>query len=175
MSYEPTDWKNGDVIGATQLNNIERGISDMNSSYTPTEWTNGDVITAEKLNNIETGIVNSGGGGGASVEIFARFDYDTTTSTATCDKTYAQIGAAYEDGILYGAIYVNDELWLVSILASGVDYEDTHIYGLGFGNYIHIVPDYDTGDPRVEISSYPDTRHGAYIDINNNVYIIIQD
>ena len=66
MSYEPTDWKNGDVIGATQLNNIERGISDMNSSYTPTEWTNGDVITAEKLNNIETGIVNSGGGGGDS-------------------------------------------------------------------------------------------------------------
>ena len=175
MSYEPNEWKDGDIITDDALNNIERGVSDMNNEYTPTTWKDGDIITAAKLNNIEQGISGGSGGGGASVEIFARFDYDTTTSTATCDKTYAQIGAAYEDGILYGAIYVNDELWLVSILASGVDYEDTHIYGLGFGNYIQIVPDYDTGDPRVEISSYPDTRHGAYIDINNNVYIIIQD
>ncbi len=29
-------------------------------AYTPTEWKNGDVITAEKLNNIERGIENSG-------------------------------------------------------------------------------------------------------------------
>lgn len=29
-------------------------------TYTPTEWKNGDIITAEGLNNIENGIVNAG-------------------------------------------------------------------------------------------------------------------
>lgn len=28
-------------------------------SYTPTEWKNGDIITAEKMNNIEGGITNA--------------------------------------------------------------------------------------------------------------------
>lgn len=28
-------------------------------SYTPTEWKNGDIITAEKMNNIEQGIQNA--------------------------------------------------------------------------------------------------------------------
>ena len=35
-------------------------------AYTPTEWKNGDVITAEKLNNLEEGVqevlTNDGGG-----------------------------------------------------------------------------------------------------------------
>lgn len=31
------------------------------SEYTKTEWKNGDVITAEKLNNIEDGITNNSG------------------------------------------------------------------------------------------------------------------
>lgn len=31
-------------------------------SYQPTEWKTGDIITAEKLNNIERGIGESGGG-----------------------------------------------------------------------------------------------------------------
>ena len=31
-------------------------------SYTPTEWKNGDIITAAKMNNIEQGIVDAAGG-----------------------------------------------------------------------------------------------------------------
>lgn len=29
-------------------------------AYEPTEWKNGDIITAEKLNKIENGIANNG-------------------------------------------------------------------------------------------------------------------
>lgn len=63
MNYEPTKWQNGDTITSAKLNNIEDGVSEVNSEYTPTNWQNGDVITADKLNNIEQGIVNAGGSG----------------------------------------------------------------------------------------------------------------
>lgn len=60
MSYEPTEWKNGDIITEQKLNNIETGVRSMNSEYVPTVWENGDIITAEKLNHIEQGIVAGG-------------------------------------------------------------------------------------------------------------------
>ena len=62
MAYTPNEWACGDTLTAEKLNNIERGISEMNSEYVPTEWQCGDTITAEKLNKIEQGIANAGGG-----------------------------------------------------------------------------------------------------------------
>lgn len=65
MAYTPTDWECGQTVTAEKLNNIERGVAEVNSEYTPTTWQCGDVITAEKMNKIEQGIANAGGGGGS--------------------------------------------------------------------------------------------------------------
>lgn len=61
MAYTPNEWACGDTLTAEKLNNIERGISEMNGEYVPTEWQCGDTITAEKLNKIEQGVANGGG------------------------------------------------------------------------------------------------------------------
>lgn len=37
-------------------------------SYEPTTWKDGDLVTSAKLNKIEQGIANSGGSGGSPVE-----------------------------------------------------------------------------------------------------------
>ena len=79
MSYEPTEWKNGDVITETELNDIEQGVRSMNSAYTPTTWANGDIITAEKLNNIETGLANGPTG---KVNITSTAEVDVTQYAA---------------------------------------------------------------------------------------------
>ena len=63
MAYTPTDWECGQTVTAEKLNNIERGIAEVNSAYNPTTWECGDLITAEKMNKIEQGIANAGGGG----------------------------------------------------------------------------------------------------------------
>ena len=63
MAYTPTDWECGQTVTAEKLNNIERGVADVNSEYTPTTWQCGDLITAEAMNKIEQGIANAGGGG----------------------------------------------------------------------------------------------------------------
>ena len=73
MAYTPNEWACGDTLTAEKLNNIERGISEMNDEYVPTEWQCGDTITAEKLNKIEQGIAS---GGGSS-------DFSTATVTVT--------------------------------------------------------------------------------------------
>lgn len=75
--------------------------------YTPTEWATGDVITAEKLNNIETGIgANETAIGGLDTRVGALESKDfivtfsglTADSNAACDKTFAEIAAAYSAG-----------------------------------------------------------------------------
>ena len=53
------NWSSGDIVTATNLGLIERGVNAVSSIYEPTTWENGDVFTAEKLNNIEQGIENA--------------------------------------------------------------------------------------------------------------------
>lgn len=77
MAYTPNEWACGDTLTAEKLNNIERGISEMNGEYVPTEWQCGDTITAEKLNKIEQGIAS---GGGSS-------DFSTAKLTYSGDAT----------------------------------------------------------------------------------------
>lgn len=61
MSYEPTEWVDGDHVTSAKLNKLEQGVNSM--SYTPTVWNAGDVVTAEKLNKLEQGVAEGGGGG----------------------------------------------------------------------------------------------------------------
>lgn len=62
MAYTPNEWSCGDIVTADKLNNIERGIAEVNSEYVPTSWQCGDLITAEAMNKIEQGIANASGG-----------------------------------------------------------------------------------------------------------------
>lgn len=62
MAYTPSEWSCGDIVTADKLNNIERGIAEVNSEYVPTSWQCGDLITAEAMNKIEQGIADAGGG-----------------------------------------------------------------------------------------------------------------
>ena len=36
-------------------------------SYEPTNWKNGDIVTADKLNKLEQGVASAGGGGGVLI------------------------------------------------------------------------------------------------------------
>ena len=74
MAYEKRTWQDGDAVTSAKLNNIERGVEEVNSEYVKTTWQAGDIVTAEKLNNIENGIENASGGGGSG-------DYPTITAT----------------------------------------------------------------------------------------------
>lgn len=62
MAYVKQNWECGDIVTADKLNNIERGIAEVNSEYVPTTWQCGDLITAEAMNKIEQGVANASGG-----------------------------------------------------------------------------------------------------------------
>lgn len=59
MSYEPTNWKTGDVVTSAKLNKIEGGVSEMSEAYEPTVWKTGDVVTSAKLNKIEQALADA--------------------------------------------------------------------------------------------------------------------
>ena len=59
MSYEPTNWKTGDVVTSAKLNKIEGGVSEVSEAYEPTVWKTGDVVTSAKLNKIEQALADA--------------------------------------------------------------------------------------------------------------------
>lgn len=59
MSYEPTNWKTGDVVTSAKLNKIEGGVSEVAEAYEPTVWKTGDVVTSTKLNKIEQALADA--------------------------------------------------------------------------------------------------------------------
>lgn len=61
MSYEPTNWKTGDVVTSAKLNKIEGGVSEVSEAYEPTVWKTGDVVTSAKLNKIEQALADDSG------------------------------------------------------------------------------------------------------------------
>lgn len=73
MAYEKHDWVCGEVLNEAKMNNIERGLADMDETYVPTEWKCGDTITAEKMNKIEDELAylseNCGGGDYSTAEV----------------------------------------------------------------------------------------------------------
>ncbi len=72
-------------------------------SYTPTTWVTGDKVTATKMNKLEQGVANNGGASGLLVT--ATVDGDTRT----LDKTYTEIAAAFENGMIPVVKEVYDE------------------------------------------------------------------
>ena len=91
MSYTPTSWENGDTITAEGLNNIERGVADIDSGYTPTVWQTGDIITAEKLNKIEQGIADAAG---SAITVESLSVSSNGTYTATAGTAYSPVSVS---------------------------------------------------------------------------------
>ena len=69
-------------------------------SYTPNTWVTGDVITAEKLNNMENGIAGTGRGFFVINATGVADESSNTTTQPTLDKTFAEISAAYQSGLI---------------------------------------------------------------------------
>lgn len=64
MSYEPYEWKDGDIINASKLNRIENGIAEANTTSTIllVNLTNdGNVVTSNKTAGEILDVLNQGG------------------------------------------------------------------------------------------------------------------
>ena len=115
-------------------------------AYTPTEWKNGDVITAEKLNNIENGIVNieSEGVPIAIVDVVAAVDagdYD-----AQSDATYEQLTSLFNEGkIVIAKVTTTSNTIEYAIMALQAEYGIYAKLSVTFGGGI-IGVDATTGD-----------------------------
>lgn len=135
MAYTPNEWACGDTLTAEKLNNIERGISEMNDEYVPTEWQCGDTITAEKLNKIEQGIASGGGSSdfstakltvtgsstfGIPISISRVSSYEGTEATAPAISENGIYDVILYKGVAFGAFDTEES---VSITGSG-EYDD---------------------------------------------------
>lgn len=67
-------------------------------SYDPTNWKAGDVISSQKLNKLEQGVADAGGGGGALVVHIQKEVISEDETHYTADKTAGEIKAALESG-----------------------------------------------------------------------------
>ena len=61
-------------------------------AYTPTTWKSGDVVTSTKLNKLETAA--------APFVVTFTVDWSGEDPTATADKTFAEIEAAWNAGMV---------------------------------------------------------------------------
>lgn len=148
MAYTPNEWACGDTLTAEKLNNIERGISEMNSEYVPTEWQCGDTITAEKLNKIEQGIANASGGGSWTVLT------EESVTTIQGDGNFSQGNLTYSQLINADTIRVTFD---------GTEYECTlESSGDGYSAY----GGFSQGHP--DFTEYPFALYSE--DANNEVY-----
>ena len=100
-------------------------------SYNPNIWNTGDIITAEKLNNMERGIGESGGGETFLINV----EISAETGAISADKTYAEIIAAVDQGIIPVVKFIPDETEFFYYTFCGLlDY-----------NYIYQNPEYPDG------------------------------
>lgn len=99
MSYTPTEWETGQTITAEKLNKLEQGVADAGGGSDLPEVTADDkdkyLHTNSSTGDLEWSAVS--GGGGAFVVTEA---VDETTGDDTLDKTYAEILAAAEAGMM---------------------------------------------------------------------------
>lgn len=65
-------------------------------AYDPTVWKSGDTITSAKLNKLENGLAEASGGGtgGGVLKV-------NVNEQGQMDKTYAEIKAAFYEGIVF--------------------------------------------------------------------------
>lgn len=133
------NWSSGDIVTATNLGSIERGVNAVSSMYEPTTWENGDVFTAEKLNNIEQGIENAS-------NLWTVLTEETVTTEASGSGLY---GTSLE----YSELITADS---VRITLNGVEYTCANISEeSGEGAYGAEIPNWSTYPFRLESSESP--------------------
>lgn len=73
-------------------------------SYEPTNWKTGDVVTSEKLNKLEEGVAEASSGGSAGgayvVEVRKIFNEDDDDYEYKCAGKYSELLAAHDAGKL---------------------------------------------------------------------------
>lgn len=72
-------------------------------AYDPTVWKSGDTITSAKLNKLENGLAEASGGGtgGGVLKV-------GVNGQSQMDKTYAEIKAAFMEGIVFNILPTSD-------------------------------------------------------------------
>ena len=92
-------------------------------SYEPTNWKAGDTVTSAKLNKLEQGIAAASGGGGVLV---VHFD----TNTLALDKTYSEIKAAAETGIVVIQTRPSEYFMMSGLVTTVVEPPANTVYGI---------------------------------------------
>lgn len=127
-------------------------------AYTKNTWATGDVVTAAKLNHMEDGIAGAGSGGsGGGTLLITLTD---NGGNPTVDKTFAEITAAIDDGImpiLIGSIGVGDKgYYYLNYYEEGyaVTFNSANAYEVGQGAMLTVtVVEIATND-EVHVDSY---------------------
>ena len=89
MSYMKNTWQSGDIITKANLDNMEDGINEADSSYTKNTWQSGDIITKTKLDHMEDGIYD------ANINSFGTLTVDMTNEAGI---RFEVLYGSYEDG-----------------------------------------------------------------------------
>lgn len=80
-------------------------------AYDPTVWKSGDTITSAKLNKLENGLAEASGGGtgGGVLKV-------NVNEQGQMDKTYAEIKAAFLEGIVFNINLTPEgyNLWIMT-------------------------------------------------------------
>lgn len=137
MSYEPTNWKTGDVVTSAKLNKIEGGVSEMSEAYEPTVWKTGDVVTSAKLNKIEQALADATAENWTTV-----FDDEVTTEYS---ETYSNNEASLQ---VSSAITADT----IKVTFDGTEYECQNISPQA-GVYMYGGYNIPTDD--IDFSEYP--------------------
>lgn len=95
MAYTGKEWKCGDVINASDLNRIERGIEAVGIETNIQNPTDGQTL---KYDAASGKWVNGEGGSGSS--LVANISVDNEAGTYTLDKTFQQIVDAYPNATI---------------------------------------------------------------------------
>lgn len=91
MGYEPTNWKDGDLVTSAKLNKLEQGIAN-NSIPTPTVTDAGKVLGVNDTGNYA--LTSGGTGGGGNVLV-------VTENDGVLDKTWQEIvDALHTNGVV---------------------------------------------------------------------------
>lgn len=91
-------------------------------SYEPTEWKTGDVVTAAKLNKLEDGVANAGGGGsggGLVVHMVEDLEAETATLDKTWAEINAVV---MNGGSVYLTFGMGDYYAIQSVFVNSGEY-----------------------------------------------------
>ena len=117
-------------------------------SYDPTNWKAGDVISSQKLNKLEQGVADAGGGGGNLVVTITKTEEGgevTYTADKTAGEIKAAMESGQGVAIPYTMVNESGSEYVISKVGEGGSYDSNFVTESGM--YALIVSSLITGDP----------------------------